>query len=143
MTATAIVDTNILVYAFDGRDPRKQRIAAEVILDGAARDTIRIPHQALIEFYSVTTRLRYGQSPILAAADAAREINLMLQHFPILYPDASVLRTALRGVVEHQLSWFDAHLWAYAETYGIAELLSEDFQHGRVYGSVRATDPFR
>jgi predicted nucleic acid-binding protein len=139
---TAIVDTNILVYAFDGRDPRKQRIAADLILDGAARDTLRIPHQAVIEFYTVTTRLRHGQRAILAPAEAARETELMLQHFPILYPNAAVVRTALRGVVEHQLSWFDAHLWAYAETYGIAELISEDFQHGRLYGTVRAIDPF-
>jgi predicted nucleic acid-binding protein len=37
---------------------------------------------------------------------------------------------------------FDAHLWAYAEVNGIPEILSEDFQHGRYYGSVRVVDPF-
>jgi predicted nucleic acid-binding protein len=41
-----------------------------------------------------------------------------------------------------RLSWFDAHLWAYAEHYGLAELLSEDLQHDRFYGSVRAVNPF-
>jgi hypothetical protein len=40
------------------------------------------------------------------------------------------------------LSWFDAHQWAYAEVYGVAEILSEDFEHGRHYGSVRVVDPF-
>lgn len=39
--------------------------------------------------------------------------------------------------------WYDAHMWAYAERYGIAELLSEDFQDGRLYGTVRVRDPFR
>jgi predicted nucleic acid-binding protein len=38
--------------------------------------------------------------------------------------------------------WFDAHLWAFAEVYGLSELLSEDFQHGRLYGAVRAVNPF-
>jgi predicted nucleic acid-binding protein len=52
------------------------------------------------------------------------------------------LRTALRGAVAYQLSWFDAHLWAYAEHFGLSELLSEDFQHDRLYGSVRAMNPF-
>ena len=42
----------------------------------------------------------------------------------------------------YQLSWFDAHLWAYAETFGVPELLSEDFEHGRIYGSVRVINPF-
>ena len=40
------------------------------------------------------------------------------------------------------LSWFDAHLWAYAEVHGIADLLSEDFQHGRLYGTVTIRNPF-
>lgn len=26
--------------------------------------------------------------------------------------------------------------------YGLAELLSEDFEHGRLYGTVRAVNPF-
>lgn len=44
--------------------------------------------------------------------------------------------------VPYQLSWCDAHLWAYAEHYGLAELISEDFQHDRLYGSVRIVNPF-
>lgn len=40
------------------------------------------------------------------------------------------------------LSWFDAQLWAYAEVYGLAEIWSEDFEHGRRYGTVRVVDPF-
>jgi len=39
----------------------------------------------------------------------------MLGLFAVLYPDEVLLRTALRGAVAYQLSWFDAHLWAYAE----------------------------
>ena len=42
----------------------------------------------------------------------------------------------------YQLAWWDAHMWAYAERHGIPESLSEDVQHGRRYGSVRAVDPF-
>jgi predicted nucleic acid-binding protein len=54
----------------------------------------------------------------------------------------SLLRTAIRGWVAYQLGWFDAHLWAYAEEYGLETLLSEDFQHERLYGTVRALNPF-
>jgi hypothetical protein len=50
--------------------------------------------------------------------------------------------TALRGTATYGLSWFDAHLWAYAEVYGVEEILSEDFAHGRHYGTVRAVNPF-
>ena len=51
-------------------------------------------------------------------------------------------RLCLRGAGAYQLSWFDAHMWAYAEHHGIETLLSEDFQHGRLYGSVQAVNPF-
>jgi len=62
--------------------------------------------------------------------------------FPVLYPNDHVFRTALRGMATYQLSWFDAHLWAYAEHYGLPEILSEDFEHGRMYGTVRIRNPF-
>jgi predicted nucleic acid-binding protein len=42
----------------------------------------------------------------------------------------------------YQLSWFDAHLWAAAEYFGMEEILSEDFQDGRRYGTVRIRNPF-
>jgi predicted nucleic acid-binding protein len=66
----------------------------------------------------------------------------MLAQFDILYPDEALVRTALRGAAAYQLSWFDAHLWAYAERFGLTELLSEDFQHGRLYGTVEIVNPF-
>jgi predicted nucleic acid-binding protein len=33
-------------------------------------------------------------------------------------------------------------MWAHAEELGLGEILSEDFQHGRMYGSVRVVNPF-
>ena len=65
-----------------------------------------------------------------------------MTQFTVLYPNALLFRTALRGAAAYQLSWFDAHLWAYAEHYGLGEIVSEDFEHGRLYGSVRARNPF-
>ena len=56
---------------------------------------------------------------------------------------AALVRTALQGAAAYQLLWFDAHLWAYAEHYGLEEIVSEDFEHGRLYGSVRIRNPFR
>jgi predicted nucleic acid-binding protein len=79
---------------------------------------------------------------LLNDADARREAEELLTQFTVLYPNAELFRTALRGAAAYQLSWFDAHLWAYAEHYGLGEIVSEDFEHGRLYGSVRARNPF-
>jgi predicted nucleic acid-binding protein len=137
-----LVDTNILVYRFDPRFPQKQRIAAEVLRGGLMDEALRIPHQALLEFVAVVTRVQRGTQPLLSDADARREAEELLTQFTVLYPNAAVLRTALRGAAAYQLSWFDAHLWAYAEHYGLDEIVSEDFENGRFYGSVRARNPF-
>jgi predicted nucleic acid-binding protein len=130
------------VYRFDPRDRRKQRVATAVLREGIADGSARLPHQAIVEFVAAVTRPVAGGAPLLAGPDARREAEEMLAQFEVVYPDAAVLRLALRGAAAYQLSWFDAHLWAYAEHFGLSVLLSEDFQHDRVYGTVRVINPF-
>jgi predicted nucleic acid-binding protein len=138
----ALIDTNILVYLFDPSDRRKQRVATELLDRGLAEDSLRVPHQAIVEFVSSVTRPRGREKLLLSRAAAYREAEELLSQFVILYPTEALVRTALRGAAAYQLSWYDAHMWAYAEHYGLAELLSEDFEHGRLYGTVRAVNPF-
>jgi len=139
----ALVDTNVLVYRFDPRFPEKQRLATALLRRGIEEDTVRVPHQAVLEFVAVTTRVRGADGALLLErADALREAEEFLAQFTVLYPSEGVVRTALRGAAAYQLSWFDAHLWAYAEHYGLEEILSEDFEHGRLLGSVRIRNPF-
>jgi predicted nucleic acid-binding protein len=137
----ALVDTNILVYRFDGRFPDKQKVATGILRRGILEDSVRLPHQAIVEFIDAATRPIRGHM-ILTHADALREAEEFLKQFTVLYPDEAILRNAMRGCAAYQLNWFDAHLWAYAEHYGLPEILSEDFQHDRHYGTVRVVNPF-
>jgi predicted nucleic acid-binding protein len=139
----ALVDTNVLVYRFDPRFPPKQARATELLRAGIADDSIRVAHQALIEFVAATTKplARNGPS-LLSPDDARRELEEMLVQFDVLYPDEELIRIAIRGAATYGLSWFDAHMWAYAERFGLDTLWSEDFEDGRLYGRVRAKDPF-
>jgi predicted nucleic acid-binding protein len=138
----ALVDTNVLVYVYDPRSPAKQRRAEEALLTGLKADSVRLPHQALVEFVAAVTRPTASGPPLLPAAEARREADELLAMFGVLYPNESVVRTALRGAAMYELAWFDAHMWAYAEVYGCSELWSEDFQHDRRYGTVRVLNPF-
>ena len=139
---TALIDTNVLVYRFDGRFPEKQAAATELLRAGIVDDSVRIAHQAIVEFVAAVSRPLDGDAPLLESAEGRREAEELLSQFEVLYPNAEVVRTALRGMAAYELSWFDAHMWAYAEVFGMAELISEDFQAGRLYGSVRVVDPF-
>jgi len=138
----ALADTNILVYRFDWRFPAKQERASDILRAGIADGSVVVPHQAIVEFVAATTRPLDEAEALLDATDARREAEELLLQFDVLFPDEELVRIALRGAAAYQLSWFDAHLWAYAERFGLAELLSEDFQHGRLYGTVEVVNPF-
>lgn len=141
---TALVDTNVLVYRFDPRDAVKQRIARELLREGIERGTLRVAHQAIVEFVQAVTRpLGRGQSSLLARPDALREAEELLAQFDVLYPADSMVRTAIRGAATYQLGWLDSHMWAYAEHYGLEEILSEDFSDGQMIGTVRIRNPFK
>ncbi len=137
----SLVDTNILVYACDARFPEKREIANRLILRGLAKGSLRVSHQSIVEFVSAVTRPRKNLPPILPWLETQREVQEMLEAFDILYPTEATLRTALMAAPAFQLSWYDAHLWAYAETNDIPEILSEDFNRQRI-GRVRIVNPF-
>lgn len=140
----SLVDTNVLVYRFDPRDRVKQQIADALLRGHLRNDSLLIPHQAIVELVSalIKPRADLHGAPLMRIDEARLEAEALVGEFRVLYPTHDVLVTALRGSAAYKLSWFDAHLWAYAEVYGIPEIVSEDFEHGRHYGSVRAVNPF-
>jgi len=139
-----LLDTNILVYRIDPSEPRKQAIASELIYQGVCKRELVLSHQTLLEFMAAAIKPRRALSnqPLLTIDDACLELESLMRQLPVLYPDPDTLELAMTGITRYRLSWWDAHLWAYAESHGIPEILSEDFQHGRHYGRVRAVNPF-
>ena len=139
---TALVDTNVLVYRFDARYPEKQGLATALLRSGVVDASVVLAHQAIVEFVAAVSRPLDGAEPLLTPEVARREAEEMLLQFDVLYPDEELVRIALRGAAAYQLSWFDAHMWAYAERFGLSQMFSEDFEHGRVYGIVEVVNPF-
>lgn len=142
MSVAALVDTSVLVYRVDPRDARKQELATSLLRAGLAAGTLRLAHQAVVEFMAAVTRPLGREPPLLEPHDAHREAEELLGQFEVLYPDAALVRLALRGRLAYRLPWWDAHMWAYAERFGLSELISEDFEPNRLYGAVRVVDPF-
>lgn len=140
----SLVDTNILVYRVDPRDPGKQRRATALLEAGIADRSLVLAHQSVIEFVAAASRPQRGKGspPLLPLAEALVEAEQLMAQFDVLYPTRDVLVTAMRGAATYGLPWFDAQIWAIAEVHGLPEILSEDFQHGRHYGRVRAMNPF-
>lgn len=139
-----LFDTNLLVYRHDPRDPRKQSLAKDLLRAELAQSRAFIAQQSLVEFITATTRPLGGADGrrLLDPVEAAYEAEDLGRQFPVLYPKREQYIVALRGWRTYGMSWFDAHLWSFAEYYQMETLYSEDFQHQREYGNVRVIDPF-
>jgi predicted nucleic acid-binding protein len=138
MTAI-LIDTNILVYSFDLAEPQKKAIARELLTQLQLYQQGHLSIQCVAEFFNVVSR---GTLPKMTTEDASAQVEFFLHSFPI-YPLTSVIvREAVRGVREHQLSYFDAQLWACAKLNQVPFIFSEDFQDGQTLEGIRFVNPF-
>ena len=136
MTGRCFVDANVLVYARDPRDPRKQQRALQW-LDLLWRDRRgRTSVQVLAETYVVLTR-KLG----VAGEEAWQRVERYLAWDPQPV-DAVVLRGAREVEQRYRLSWWDSTIVAAAQIEGCEVLLTEDLQDGEIFGSLRVRNPF-
>ena len=134
-----LVDTNILVYAYDRSEPKKQRRALQV-LDGLARAGIGcLSAQVLSEFFVNVTRKIAAP---LSVAQAIERIEHYMQLWPVLEVTAQTVLEAVRGTREYSLSFWDAQIWAAARLNQVGVVFSEDFNSGGGVEGVRFVNPF-
>jgi len=131
------VDTNVLLYELDGADPAKQ-LASRRWLDALWQErAARVSWQVLNEFYVNATR-KTG----VPAATCRRLVETYLLWKPAEF-SLPLLWRAWYWADHAGITHWDALILAAAERSGCRWLLSEDFSHGRKYGSVQVVNPFR
>ena len=137
--AEILLDTNILVYAYDQDDLTRQDAAIQVLKDVELSGAGRLSVQTLAEFASVAMRkLR----PPLTPAEALGQVDYLTRSFRVLDLTPQIVLEAVRGVREHQLAYWDAQIWAAARLNQVPTLLSEDFRPGTTLEGVRFVNPF-
>jgi predicted nucleic acid-binding protein len=139
MTARVFVDTNVLVYQLDQREPDKQ-VQARGWLDYLwGTQTGRTSFQVLQEFYATVTRkLEPGLEP-----EAARKIVRALWAWRPVSIDERIFMAAWSIQDRFRLSWWDALIVAAARSAECPYLLTEDLQHGQDLDGVRVVSPFK
>jgi predicted nucleic acid-binding protein len=134
-----LVDTNVLVYQYDPSDGAKRQSAIDVVEEVRTTGTGFLSTQVLGEFFSVVTRKI--PSPF-SAVDAARRVENYAGSWAVCDVNLNTVLEAVRGAYTHQLSYYDALLWATARMNQITAILTEDGQHNRVIEGVRYLNPF-
>jgi predicted nucleic acid-binding protein len=137
MNAKVMIDTNILVYAYDCSEKEKQKAAVHLLNELITLRIGVISTQVLGEFFVAVTRKQVQ----LTEEDAAERTKRFCQMWPVFEINEMIVNEALRGVREHRLSYWDAQLWATARLNQVGLILSEDFSHDCVVDGVRFLNP--
>ncbi|MYD72218.1 MAG: PIN domain-containing protein [Acidobacteria bacterium] len=136
MSEREFLDTNVLIYADDARDPLKQAHARMLIerLLSERRGVLSI--QVLQEFFSAATR-KLG----MASEDARRRV-LLYSRFDVVALGPVDLLAAIDLHRLHHLSFWDALIVRAALNGSCATLHTEDLQTGRVVETLTVRNPF-
>lgn len=132
----SLLDTNILVYADTGDDPRRQQRALQLIREHRLGGHAVLSVQVLQEFANVALR-KLGLPPALV-----RERLSFYQRFELVPTTPALIEGALDLHVLHGLSFYDALVVQAALAGGCQRLLTEDLQHGARVKGLQIVNPF-
>ena len=132
-----LLDTNLLVYLFDPRDPKRKLKAKEILvgIENSSQGCLSV--QCLAEFFRVVTA-KIGLSP----AEIYPVIERWAGVFPTFPITPQIVLEAARGVRDYGISYFDSQIWAAARLNQVEIVFSEDFQDGQSIEGVRFVNPF-
>lgn len=129
----SFVDTNVVVYAFDTADPRRQSAALAILQSDAE---LVVSTQVLLETWWVLTR------KLRLSDETASEVVAQLGRLPVVSTDRQLAKDAIRLSRTRQLAVWDALIVEAARTADCERVLSEDLQHGQDFGGIVIENPF-
>jgi predicted nucleic acid-binding protein len=137
--STDFLDSNIFVYTFDDRDPRKRRIAESVIAELSERETAVVSYQVVQEVLNVLTGKMARTIP--AAVARAYVIDIVSPLWRV-GPSLGLYLRALDLRQRYPLSFYDACIVAGALEAGCERLLSEDMDNMPEIDGLSVVNPF-
>ena len=129
------LDTNILIYACDKADLKRQRMALDLV--SSAGDGVLL-WQVACEFVAASRKLR---SQGFTIVDAWDRLTDYLALFPLILPAAGALERARILHTEDGWSYWDAMVGAACLECGVTRLYSEDLPGRAVRWPVEIVNP--
>lgn len=136
MSALVFVDTNVLIYAIDDADPKKQRAAQDWRAELWKTRRGRLSFQVLQELYAKVTQKRPS-----AGKEARSEIRDLITWQPVIVDD-TILEQGWKIQDRYRLSFWDSLIVAAAKAASCRYLLTEDLQPDQDLDGVMVLDPF-
>jgi predicted nucleic acid-binding protein len=139
MSGRCFLDTNVLVYACDSSDAKKQQAALTLISELAARGEGVISTQVLGEFFHATVIRR----KIFTAEEAEHAVLAYQAALFVAAIDPQLVLEAIAIHRRYQTRYWDSLIIATAARHGCVEIESEDLNDGQCYNGVVVRNPFR
>ena len=138
MSEGSFLDSNVVVYAFQDKDPRKRAIASQLIQ--RARDgQVTISFQVVTETLNVLTQ---KVVPPLTPEEAEMALNTVLSPMWRVGPSVALYSSALALQARYEYTFYDSLIIAAALEANCERLLSEDLQHGQRIDGLTIVNPF-
>jgi predicted nucleic acid-binding protein len=129
-------DTNILVYAADRRDPRKQAQAIDLLRQ--SQESVLL-WQVACEFIAASRKLTpYG----LTMEEAWDQLSHYMAAYRLVLPVPAVLERGRDLQIKEQRSFWDAMIVAACLEAGVSRLYSEDLPGGSGSAGLEIINPF-
>jgi len=138
MSAPEFLDTNVLVYAYDPSEARKQGIAQTLVKRAVAGEIVSST-QVLAEF---ATTLLYKVLPSARPEDVITILDT-LSPIRLIATDGGLIRRAIEASATYKIHFWDCLIVAAAERAGCERLWSEDLNAGEEYLGVTVANPFQ
>lgn len=133
----ALLDTNVLVYAVDRTDAKKNAKAVAVV-----QAALRAPREYAVSSQSLSEFANVAFRKLALPADSVLEFLRVFKGLTTVLVDNAVISRGVEIKALFGIQFYDAALVAAAERAGAREIWSEDFNPGQRYGGVLAVNPF-
>ena len=130
------IDANIIIYANDARDEKKQKRALNTVAKQIKSGTGVISTQVLQEYAHVAlNKLHQRQDVIL------RQL-VLLEGLEVIQQSPSLIRRSIEIKTTYQINFWDACIISAAEHAKCSVILSEDLNSGLFYSGIAMENPF-
>ena len=131
------IDTNVLVYAVDGRDAEKQQTAKRIVMAARNSPEYMISAQVLNEFSNVAL------NKLKKTRDETRDFVGLFLSIAAVAVRPEWTASAIDIMKQYDLQFYDSLLLATANATGCETFLTEDLNDGQTYCGVKVFNPFK
>ena len=131
------LDTNVLIYSIDGKDPAKQAVARDIVVSAVRGGGFLLSAPVLNELADVALL------QLTLSVEETRKFVSFFSRICVVSLESRWTDAALLWKQRYETQFFDSLLLVAAQDNGCNEILTEDLNDGQMYGSVKAVNPFK